>query len=252
MLRRQRIKLLRITLTALLVVVAGAALLPAGFAHAASTTQPMSPKVSAAKTPAELRKLATRVEAQAARARAAADRAEIAAASAEANLRLAQTSLDNTSRLSPVPQAQLLAPQLPNPAVAQAQQQLQFAQQRQQQASLGVSAAPFGPRPLNAPLSPILNTIAQSQFQNAQTATFLAQQNLAAARQTANMNAEAASLASNAGAAGLGNAQRNLATAQALATAAARAAKAAELNAQTLAEDADRARAAASAAAPRS
>ena len=78
----------------------------------------------------------------------------------------------------------------------------------------------------------------------------MAQQNLAAARQTANMNAQAAQLGSGLGTAGLGNAQRNLATARALAESAERAAKAAELNAQTLAEDADRARAAAGAAAP--
>jgi hypothetical protein len=246
MLRRKRIRLFRITLAGLFVLVAGMALLPAGFAHAASTTQ----RTSSHSTPAQLRKLAMRAEARAAAARKAADRAEIAAATADANLTLAEASSSNISRLSPIATPQLIAPQMGDPAVAQAQTQLQFAQQREQQAALGVSAVPFGPPPFGAPSSPILDTLAQSQLQSAKTATFMAQQNLAAARQTANMNAQASSLGSTFTATGLGDAQRNLATARALAESADRAAKAAELNAQALAEDADRAAAAATASKP--
>lgn len=233
-----------------LVVLLGAGLSPATVAAPAQAAMHRSAAADKPPTLAELQSRAKKIAAQAGRARKAADAAEIAAANARANLRLAESNLAavRNGTGAHARQLQLPAPQQ-NYAVAQAQAQLQQAQQAAQQAQLNANLSNLSQPPAGAKgLTPILGNVNQSTLLNAQSAVIAAQQRLTAAQQSQAMSNQQAALADNFDNAGLANATQNAETARQLADKAERAARAAELNAEALAEDADRACAAVRAA----
>jgi predicted DNA binding CopG/RHH family protein len=197
-------------------------------------------------TLAELQSRAKQLAIEAGAARKAADRAAIATARARANLRLAESNLDAVRNTAGAHAAQLQLPasQQSNAVIA-AEAQLRQAQMAAQQEQFTASVPDFSQPPQGASgIKPLLGSVNQTALQQAQAAVAAAQQRLAAAQQAAAMNSQAAALANNFDSVGIAIAAQSVATARQLADSAARAARAAELNAETLAEDAAQARAA--------
>ena len=104
MIRRQRMKLLRITLTGLAVVATIAALVPAiGTSHAQAASAPHSAAAKRPPTPAQLEAIAIAAEKRAAAATKVAAENKVAAATAEANLRQAEANFDAIRGSVPTP-----------------------------------------------------------------------------------------------------------------------------------------------------
>lgn len=213
-----------------------------------AAAKPAAPQKST-QNPSDLQSIADRAEADAAAARKQADKAQATAASAQANLRTAESNLAairaaGSSAAITVP----TAPTIANPSVESARSQLQAAQAAEQQAQIRASASAFNPGPANSTQS-IFNNMAQTDLQNAHQAVVTAQQNLDAAQRSAAFAPQAPAARATVSAGTLAQAERAVETARRLAASAQKAADAAERNAQTLAERADQARAAARAGA---
>jgi hypothetical protein len=246
MLRRHRIRLIRLGVAALAVVALAAILIPASSGSSHAATPKPATIAKAPPTAAELQAAVTLAGKHATAARNLADKQQLAAAKADANLLQAALTLSTlraTNALHP-PAAPAFGA-ASDYAVQAAQSQLRLAQQNQQMAEM--RAAPLqlpSATPGNA-LSAALNTSSQMDVQNAQQAVATAQQALAAAQVTATQVTLTAAIGATADTATLHNATLQVTTARRLAEAAERVAQAAELNAQSLAETADRARTAA-------
>jgi hypothetical protein len=248
MLRRQRLKLLRITIAAVAMLAVGVALLPA--AHAAGSAQTATTKKQP--TLKELQAAADAVEKRAAEARKTADADEVLAATAMANLRQAEATLAALRGTTAIRAAQAVAPvRQSNFAVTAAQTQLQLAQQNAQQEELSASLAnlrPAAPGSLGT-VPNVLGSTTTLQLQNARQAVATARRNLAAAQQSANEAALTTTFTPSIDSAGVRAADAAVQNARTLAASAQRAAKTAEINAETLSEQANKARAVANAAA---
>jgi hypothetical protein len=251
MLRRQRMKLIRFSLIALAATAIAAALVPAvGTGRSQAATHSARSKQQPP-TLEQLQAQATAAEKRAAAALDVAGKNKVAAATAAGNLRQAAANFDAMRNLTPGATARPVTPLVPsvqsNYAISAAQTQLQMAQQGQQQAQFSAGMARLR-NPTTPGFNGVLINQGQLAVQNAQTSVLAAQQNYTAAQQSANELSLGSSLRANVSLGSLRSAEVNLETARRLSDAANRAAQTAQVNAETLAEDADNARAAVNAA----